>query len=486
VPDLVNERQDDLIITRGTSGAEVRAVQRRCLARELVRVAPGIYLRACEPQAQVEKVREHWVRILGELVPGSVVSYRSAYAAVPSEDMLVLSHPTRFNRTINLPGLRVALVKGPGPLARDTPLGDGALHLASMERMLLENLTRPRGLQGRSRGEAAVRERLGQILAGEGPEALHKLRGRAHQLAGPLEMRRELERLEGLIDELLAPPEQAGEAETDAALGQPVPALAGEARADPARLAMLRALATRLQMQTWPWTVGASSRDPERSHLAFLEAWFDCFDSGDAQAIAEARAAILGEILAAATVPMRELLSVFKLAASSPLCDSVPPFGAWFAQGLKARHALMTRLADPAAASEFRVANDEGIEGTLAAGSTLALGVPEGLARAIFYFVMLWAVQPFQHGNERLAHLLMNAELSSVGQSRIIVPTRMRGHLERGLERLLREGDPRRTVRLLEGLQRWTASLDFTDLDSVVARLTGMAAFERHAPALVT
>ena len=484
---LVGERQDDdLIITRGTSGAEVRAVQRRCLAGELLRLAPGIYLRKRDPQAQVEKVREHWVRILGELVPGSVVSHRSAYAAVPSEDMLVLSHPTRFNRTIKLPGLRVALVKGPGPLARDTPLGDGALHLASMERMLLENLTRPRGLQGRSRGEAAVRERLAQILASEGSEALGKLRRRARQLAEPLEMVREFERLEGLIDALLAPPEPDDQAEADAALGLSVPALAAGARADPTRLAMLRALATQLQMQTWPWTVGASGRDPERSHLAFLEAWFDCFESGDAQAIAEARSAILGEIVAAATVPMRELLSVFKLAVSSPLCDSVPPFGAWFAQGLKARHALMTRLADPSAGSEFRVGNGERIEGTLAAGSTLALGVPEGLARAIFYFVMLWAVQPFQHGNERLAHLLMNAELSSVGQSRIIVPTRMRGHLERGLERLLHDGDLRRTVRLLEGLQRWTASLDFADLDLVVARLTGMAAFERRAPVLVT
>jgi len=201
VPHLVAERQDDLIITRGASGADARAVQRRCVAGELVRLAPGIYLREHDPQAQAARVREHWVRILGELVPGSVVSYRSAYAAVPSEGVLILSHPTRFNRTLRLPGLRVALVKGPGPLPRDTPLGDGALHLASMERMLLENLTRPRGLQGRSRGEAAVTERLAQILAGEGPAALDTLRTRARQLAESLEMDRELERLEHLAQQ---------------------------------------------------------------------------------------------------------------------------------------------------------------------------------------------------------------------------------------------------------------------------------------------
>jgi Fic/DOC family len=480
----VAERRDvDLIITRGSSGAAVRAIQRRCLSGELVRLAPGIYLRERDPRAQALRVREHWVRILGELVPGSVVSYRSAYAAVPSEDVLVLSHPTRFNRTIHLPGLRISLVKGPGPLPHDTPLGDGALHLASMERMLLENLTRPRGVEGRSRGEVAVKERLAQILNGEGPEAMDRLRVRARELAGPLEMLRELERLESLIDALL-PAAQAAEGLDD--LVQPEPQAPQPQRADPSRLTLLRTVASRLQLQRWPRWAASAVREPDRSHQAFVEAWFDCFESGDVQQIMQARAAIVGaEIVAANTAPMRELLSVFKLAVSSPLCDSVPPFGAWFAQGLKARHALMMRLTDPDLAGEFRVAEREQIEGTLAAGSTLALSVPEGLARAIFYLVLLWCVQPFERGNERLGRLLMNAELSSVGDSRIIIPTRMRGPLERAVDRLLRRGDERRVVRLLVQLQRWSASLDFSDLDLLVARLTGLRAFERPGPAFV-
>ena len=479
----VPERRDvDLIITRGSSGAAVRAIQRRCLSGELVRLAPGIYLRERDPRAQAVRVREHWVRILGELVPGSVVSYRSAYCAVPSEDVLVLSHPTRFNRTIRLPSLKVALVKGPGPLPNDTPLGDGALHLASMERMLLENLTRPRGAEGRSRGEAAVRERLGQILNGEGPEALERLRRRARELAGPLEMDREMERLEGLVDSLL--PTQAPQGLTDLVEAGPQPG--PEQRADPGRLTMLRALAGRLQLERWPRWATSAAHEPERSHQAFVEAWFECFESSDLEEIMQARAAIVGaEIVSVSTAPMRELLSVFKLAASSPLCDSVPPFGAWFAQGLKARHALMMRLTDPEVAGEFRASDRERIEGTLAAASTLALSVPEGLARAIFYLVLLWSAKPFERDNERLGRLLMNAELSSVGDSRIVIPTRMRGHLQRSIDRLVRYGDARRVTRLLVDLQRWTASLDFSDLDLLVARLSGMGAFEQRAPAFV-
>ncbi|HEX4597082.1 MAG TPA: Fic family protein [Burkholderiaceae bacterium] len=480
----VAERRDvDLIITRGASGAAVRAIQRRCLSGELVRLAPGIYLRERDPQAQALRVRQHWVRILGELVPGSVVSYRSAYAAVPSEELLVLSHPTRFNRTIRLPGLRISLVKGPGPLPHDTPLGDGALHLASMERMLLENLTRPRGAEGRSRGEAAVRERLSQILNGEGSEALDRLRQRARELAGPLDMVRELERLESIMD--LLSPTLATDGLAHLVRGEPPrPPLE---RGDGNRLTMLRTLASRLQLQRWPRWAASAVREPDRSNQAFIEAWFDCFESGELRDIMQARAAILGaEIVAASTPPMRELLSVFKLAASSPLCDSVPPFGAWFAQGLKARHSLMMHLTDPDLAGEFRTDEPERIEGTLGPASTLALSVPEGLARAIFYLVLLWSVQPFQRGNERLGRLLMNAELSSVGDSRIVIPTRMRGHLQRAMDRLLRHGDERRIVRLLVELQRWTASLDFSDLDLLVARLTGMAAFEQRAPGFVS
>jgi hypothetical protein len=99
----------------------------------------------------------------------------------------------------------------------------------------------------------------------------------------------------------------------------------------------------------------------------------------------------------------------------------------------------------------------ERIERTLAATSTLALDVPDGLARAVFYSILLWRVQPFERGNEPLAQLLMNAELASVGEARILVPARLRGRLQLARERLAREGDPGRYVRLLVALQHWSA-----------------------------
>jgi hypothetical protein len=493
MPGLAAERQDELIITRGAPSAVARSVQRRCVAGELARLAPGLYVSDRDPQAQAALVREHWVRILGELVPGAVVSYRSAYGAAPAEGVLILSHPSRFNRTIRLPGLRVALVKGPGALPGDAPLGSGALHLASMQRMLLENLTRPRGADGRSRGEAAVRQRLEQILAaGDGALALDRVRSVARSLAGPLNMSRELVRLEHLIDELLSPPEDSASADAPGA---------GAGEAEPGCIAMLQALAHRLRRQRWPRWEAVATGQPDRAHQALVEAWFECFDAAPLPVIRQACADVLAEKVGIASdAPMRELLSVFKLAASSPLSDSVPPFGDWFAQGMRARHGLLMRLVEPMRAGRFRARDPsapaaapvpgriepERIEGTLVAGSKLAIEVPEGLARAIFYSILLRRVQPFDRGSDKLAHLLMNAELSSVGEARIVVPTRMREHLQIAGERLLRQGDPERYIRLLVALQRWSAALDFSDLNRLLTRLAAMRAFDRAQAPPVT
>jgi len=476
VPHLAAERQDDVIITRGASGAAARAIQRRCSAGELARLAPGIYVREHDPQAQAARVREQWVRIVSELAPGSVVSYRSALAQDPAgEGVLILSHPTRFNRSIRLPGLRMALVKGPGPLPGDTPLAGGALHRASIERALLENLTRPRGAEGRSRGETAVMERLTRMSRDAGVEALVAMRARARELAPSLNMAAELRRVEGLID-TLRPSRPQTEAKA-----RPLRA-GGEAGPDAACVAMLRALAERLRSRRLPRLGAPPAQEPARAHQAFLEAWFDLSQSDRVLSIQRAREAVLGGRLDTVDeVGLRELVGVFRLAAHSPLCDSVPPFGAWFAQGLKARQALMMQLGRADAASGFRTegaqpaaagfVEADRIHGTLRAGSLLARGIPDGLARAIFYSILIWRVHPFDRGSESMASLLMNAELSSVSESRILVAPRMRARLEQSRQALLRTGDPSRLIRLLAALQRWTASLDFSDLDRLLARL---------------
>jgi len=64
------------------------------------------------------------------------------------------------------------------------------------------------------------------------------------------------------------------------------------------------------------------------------------------------------------------------------------------------------------------------------------------MARALLAMFLVAEVHPFTDGNGRLARLVMNAELSVVGASRIIVPTLCREEYLDCLRVLTRQGEP--------------------------------------------
>ena len=113
-----------MLITRGAPAAEAQAVQRRAKAGELVRIAENIYLAEKDPEAQAAVVRRNCQRIVRTAASGGVVSHTSAHAGgITPEGVVVVSQPTNYNRTINLPGLRVVPVKGRSALPGDTLSG---------------------------------------------------------------------------------------------------------------------------------------------------------------------------------------------------------------------------------------------------------------------------------------------------------------------------------------------------------------------------
>ena len=282
---LAVTRQDEVFITRGNeSGAEARAIQRRAKEGELTRIAEGVYLREKNAKAQKAVVRRNWFRILGALAPGAVVSYRSAYAGGMTPDGVVyLSHPTNFNRKISLPGMQAVLVKGPGSLPGDMPLGDGKLYFASRSRQLLENLSPERGTRGKSAGAKAVEELLVKILHANGEPELNRVRDETRALAKPLGLSEQFGKLDKLIGALLAT-HANGVLKTKegklVAKGTPV---------DSGRMARFEALAAKLRTAVLARRPAVATNEPARSSFAFLEAYFSNNVEGTEFAIEEAR-----------------------------------------------------------------------------------------------------------------------------------------------------------------------------------------------------
>jgi hypothetical protein len=477
-----------IAITRGRAGAQVRAIQRACEKGRWVRVAAGIYLQESDPLRQAALVRSHWLQIVGSLAPGAVVSHRSAFdpAAGPG-NVLILSHPTRFNRSLPLPGLRVMLVRGPAALPGDEALPGGLLHRSSIHRMLLENLGRRRGALGRALGQDAVARRLEEMLPGCGPAGLQQIRLQARQIAADAGLDDELETLEALIDALAGPAVAPAVPPSAAVSG------AGGEAADEASMALLQWLADWLRTASLPDSVPPRHpAEAARAHLAFVEAYFSSSAAGHGVAIEQARDVVFAGLEShAAPAVFKELCSEFRMARHAPFGDAVPPYGPAFAQGLLARHEILYHASPEAAPGRFRSrpavpqatgVPAERIAGTLTAASVLARGVPEGLPRAAFYAIALWRVRPFEHGTEKIARLIMNAELAAAGRARILVPGCLRERVQETRDHVVLARQPDPCLQLLARLQRWSAAFDGRDLDHLIAALRATGALLKRCP----
>ena len=82
-------------------------------------------------------VRRNLFAILGKLYPGSMLSHRSALEFKPTSAGHIFLTYT-YTKKINLPGIILRFMEGPGPIDGDNPFS-GELYASQLERALLEN-----------------------------------------------------------------------------------------------------------------------------------------------------------------------------------------------------------------------------------------------------------------------------------------------------------------------------------------------------------
>ena len=461
------------------TSAQVRRVQRQAASGMLHRIHKGIYAAAGTDVELV--VRRNWQRIAGAIAPGSVVSHASAMTGGPLPDRTVtLSHPTLFGKKVALPGLTLQLLRGPGPLPGDMPMGNSGLHWASRPRHLLENLGKkaPRRL-----GRDAVENLLIDTLNASGEKAMNDIRDHAAALAQPLGMEKEAQTLRVVIGALLGTHERA-QLHTTAghlvAKGTPV---------DKERIIRFEVLASHLRGTPLPYLPNALKSGPPRHHFAFIESYFSNYVEGTKFEIEEARDIVMHhKVMETRPKDSHDVLGVFRLATTSPYRDSPPVAGEDFLHGLETWHAEMFKMrpeVNPGKiklqvnyAGTTRFVDPGMVRGTMEQGSRLALSVPEGMARAAFYAFLISEVHPFEDGNGRLSRLAMNAELSRVGLSRIIIPTLFHPQYVDCARVLTRQNDASGFVRSLAKMARWGNQFDYNSLDELIEALRKTNALE--------
>ncbi len=86
-------------------------------------------------------------------------------------------------------------------------------------------------------------------------------------------------------------------------------------------------------------------------------------------------------------------------------------------------------------------------------------------------------VHPFADGNGRVARVMMNAELASAGEERILIPTVYRNNYLTALKALSQVQTPAPLVRTLDFAQRWTVSVPWGELHETQSVLHRCNAF---------
>lgn len=456
-------------------------VDRRALARaekagRLVRLAPGVYTSLTTEQPSAV-VRKHLWRILAHEIPGAVIADRSArYGGLPADGRLYVV--ARRTRRLELPGVLVVPRSGPGALPGDMALPDG-LYIAGEARTLLDNLARSRrDRTGRSRSlsREEVETWLDALCATRGETGLNKLRDQARELAPTLGRDSELQLLERLIGAALNTRDDvrlSSSALASRASGRPV---------DGARLDAFARLATTLA-DTPPEVLPALPEDePRRILLPFYEAYFSNFIEGTEFTLDEAANIVFDH-----NVPdqrpedAHDILGTFRIAADPVEMRIVPKSGDELIQILRRRHAVLIEArpdkhpgqwkqkANRAGSTQF--VDPELVEGTLSEGFDRGAALTGPFARAVFLMFLVSEVHPFTDGNGRIARLMMNAELVTAAEVRIIIPTVYRLNYFSALQAATRTGNDKALIATLSFARRWTARVNFSTRSSAEADL---------------
>jgi hypothetical protein len=476
-------RQQDLYLSAELTPAERRTVQRQAKAGELHRIAAGVYTPLPEADWPTLLTRER-IRFLAAQFPGAVVGYRSAFEGLGGKDGVVFLSSS-YNRVIEYPGLTVALVKGAGAQVGDQPMQNRPLYFSSQPRLMLENLVIDRHPLHRCAPLDQVEARLVTICATRGEAALNALRDQARDLAPVLGLLRELEKLNKMVGAI-----SSGTGPRRLLTHPAARAAANGLPYDQGRMALFDRLVAALRAQVFQPVPHATLNPTALRNQAFLESYFSNFIEGTEFEVGEARDIVLnGKIMEKRPKDSHDIIGVFNqinhLGWRSQVLSTTPHI----LEQLQARHADLMQARPETDPGQFKnrmnyagntaFAAPELVRGTLTEGARRSTDVPPGMPRALFAMFLVAETHPFLDGNGRLARLAMNAELSSAGEQRIIVPTLAREEYLDCLRALTRNGDTDGFISIMTHLQRWSASFKYDDLDAVIAAMKGCNAFER-------
>lgn len=447
-----------------------RAVRRGTLRR----LASGVYTSLVADDPEVV-VRKHLWTILGHELPGAVIVDRTATNPASVADIVLVDHTRK--RALELPGVTVLPRAGGGPAPGDLPFMGTGLFLSSTARQLLDNLHRARGWERRTLTDEQVENWIDELVATRREDGINRLRDEARTLAGQLGRDRAMQRFSDLVSAAL---------NTGDACGVTSPRLAARAAGlpvDTRRIEAFTALAAELE-DSAPDIISDLPEDAgRRTLLPFYEAYFSNFIEGTEFTLDEAAEIVFaGVIPADRPVDAHDVLGTFEIVNDAEEMRRVPQDVDDFEQLLLERHArVMAQRSDKLPGQYKLRANRAGsthfvdpdfVRGTLRQGFEIGAHLTGPFQRAVYQMFLVSEVHPFADGNGRVARVMMNAELVTAGEVRLIIPIVYRLNYLEALRGATRTSNYQGLIKTLSFARKYTARVDFSSRDTAEDALT--------------
>ena len=444
------------------------------------RLAPRIYTTNLTDSAENIIRRNLWT-IAGNLWPGARLSHRTAFEYAPHNGHVFLAY--KYTRKICLPGVTVHFLSTPASLESDYPFL-GNLGVSSLARAMLENLEpdKTQGGVAKCQDAESLESRLEAEFAAGGETALNKLRDDARVVASQTGHRREFDRLDRMIGALLST-RPADVLTSKVALAR----AAGEPF-DSARIELFGALLAKLNSTAFPDFPDSNVLQTSFSTFAFFESYFSNYIEGTVFELDEARRIVeAGVSIPSRDADSHDILGTFAIASNRAEMSRTAKDAEGFLELLRERHRVVMS-GRPASrpgmfkthdnrAGETHFVSVDCVRGTLKRGFDMARALRHPFARALFMLFMTSEVHPFEDGNGRISRLVMNAELVSAGQAKVIVPTVFRQDYIGALRRLSRNGDPDVLIAAMNRLRDFSRRLSCDSFDTARLQLEASSAF---------
>ena len=428
-------------------------------------------------------VRRNIFYILGKLYPKAVISHRSAFEVRPSTDGDIYLTYT-YTRNVKLPGVTVHLMEGPKGLPSDSPFIEG-LYVSSEPRAFLENMQEVRRRSGSSKclPKEELENRLEKKIQTNGEDSVNKLRDEAKSLSIKLGMTKEYESLDKLIGAMLSTKpikNLSSPLAVARALGEPY---------DAERVYLFTILYDALKSREFPSYPEPNMTELSYRCFAFFESYFSNYIEGTEFELDDARKIIETETpIPARNADSHDVLGTFYIVSNRKEMSVTPKSVDDLYNILQRRHSILMSARPEKNPGLFKTQNNRAgdthfvdyrlVRGTLKKGFEIYQALTSPFAKAVFMLFMTSEVHPFADGNGRISRIMMNAELTAAGESKIIIPTVFRDDYLGALRKLTRKQDPSAIIKAMERVRLFSNNIRGENYEVVRAYLESSNAFK--------